>query len=561
MMPMRFLDTSRVRTRLDERVVLGDGIELSVDLYLPAEAGRYPVLLHRTPADNNRYGRTGISEPPAERWKTYAARGYIVAAADVRGRGDSPGGFTPFVHEGADGAATIGWLRTLVECNGRIGLLGSGYAAFCAWAAACADGQVDAVVSVSPFGAIGDGLLHQGGALRLDWLFWMHLVGGRSVQPANVPPWRDIYRHWPLETMDVALGRMDIWWRQWLKHLDPDETYWAPLNLADPIASLNVPSLHITGWWDGQAGAAEYYWRAARRSRAARELIIGPWDTAGIRHPAPRVGGFDFGPRSVLELDEEILDFLDIHLRGREAQAPRSPVRIFVTGRNEWVTVEDWPARSDGVLRLHLAAKAPANTRRGGGILSVEKPKTAGRDVITDNPDVPVEFQPQFVSFAIGASPAGFLLDQAHVTARDEALVYTSPILDSTVTVIGRPTIVLTVRTEAEDADVYVLLSDSFPHDARDLHLCHGALRLAWPRPYRAGSRVQIKLKLGGVAHDFLPGHCIRITVVSSLFPLYARNPHSREYLASAPVVASVELQHEHDAEGGLALPLAKDLP
>lgn len=558
---MRFLDTSNIRMRLDERLAAADGTELSVDLYLPAAAGRYPVLLNRTPADNNRYGRAGISEPPAERWKSIAAQGYIVAAADVRGRGDSGGMFTPFVHEAADGAATITWLRTLEECNGKIGLLGSGYGAFCAWAAATVGEPVDAVVSISPLGAIGKGLLHLGGVVRLDWLFWMHLIGGRSVQPANVPPWRDIYRHRPLQTMDEALGRSDIWWRPWLEHARPEDAYWAPLDLAEGIASLEVPSLHLTGWWDGQAGAAEYYYRAARRSRAAAELIIGPWDTAALRHPALRVGGFDFGPRSVVDLDEEILNFFDRHLRGSPARGPRSAVRLFVTGRNEWVTAQDWPSGSGADFRLHLGAQAPANTRCGGGILSAEVARARGCDVATDNPEVPVEFQPQFVSFAIGANPLGFVLDQAHVTAHDEALVYSSEPLETAITVIGRPRITLTVRTEAADADLFVLLSDSFPQDARDLHLSHGALRLATSGQFRAGALTRVELELGALAHEFLPGHRVRLTVVPSLFPLYARNPHAKDYRsAAAPICADIELHHGPDSPALMSLPLAEEL-
>src|ERR1700722_6766694 len=159
---MRFVDTSRIRIRLDERVRAHDGTELSVDLYLPSFPGRYPVLMNRTVVDNNRGGRPGISSPPAERWKAYAAQGYIVAVSDVRGRGDADGTFIPFVNEASDGAATIAWLRSLDECNGKIGLFGSGYGAFCAWAAAVTDRHVDAIVSISPFGAVGEGLAHRG---------------------------------------------------------------------------------------------------------------------------------------------------------------------------------------------------------------------------------------------------------------------------------------------------------------------------------------------------------------------------------------------------------------
>jgi uncharacterized protein len=567
---MRFLDTSRIRTRFDERVMTADGTELSVDLYLPAKPGRYPVLLNRTPADNNnRAGRAGNSPAemsrgglpalpaPAERWKALAAQGYIVAAADVRGRGDSDGVFMPFLHEATDGAATISWLRGLDECSGNIGMFGSGYSAYCAWAAAVADGRVGAIASTSPFGAPGTGLLHSGGAVRLDWLFWMHLIAGRTIQPATIAPWSRIYRHAPLITMDEALGREDIWWRDWLAHLDPADPFWAPLRLAEDIAALNVPGLHVTGWWDGQADATQYYYEAACRGGAPQQLIIGPWDTAGVRRPVRHVGGCDFGPRSVLDLDETMLQFFSDFLQARGAMRARES-QVFITGRNEWVTTKGWPRGPKTPLTLYLDSTLSANTRCGDGVLCPAPPIEERIDVLTHNPRTPVEFQPQFVSFATGANPLGVILDQSHVTARDEALVYTSTPLQHPVTAIGHPSVLLTLHTSATDADVFVLLSDCFPLGSYDLHLSHAAIRLSSVKSFTPGEPVRVELQLGAVAHDFFVGHQIRLTLVPSLFPLYARNLHGAHYTTDhEPTIANIELHLGPHMPAALTLPLA----
>ncbi len=556
---MRFLDTSRIRTRLDERMAAADGAELSIDLYLPPEPGRYPVLLNRTPADNNRAGNPGISLPPAERWKAFAAQGYIVAAADVRGRGDSDGQFVPFVDEASDGAATVAWLRKLQECDGQIGLFGSGYGAFCAWAAAVADGHVGAVVSTSPFGAVGKGLVHRDGAVRLDWLFWMHLVGGRTVQPVNVPPWPRIHRHLPLNTMDEALGRDDTAWRDWLAHPDPGDSFWAALDLAERISTLETPGLHITGWWDGQLSAAHYYHAAACRGGAPQKLMVGPWDTAAVRRPAPKVGGFDFGPRSLIGPDETLIEFFDSCLKPDKPDLGEFPAaRIFVTGRNEWATCRSWPTDSKDTLTLHLGSTLGANTRRGDGILSAVPLQEGGMDVIAHNPAVPVDFQPRFASFSLEDTQASFSLDQAHITSRDEALVYTSEPLAQSITVSGCPKATLTVRTTAPDADVYLLLSDSFPAGMRDLHLSHAGTRLATLESFRPGDPTTVELELGPIAHEFMVGHRIRITVVPSLYPLYARNPQTGDYLTGAdPAMAHIELHFGAHAPALLRLPLA----
>jgi uncharacterized protein len=555
---MRFLDTSRVRVRLDQRVVTVDGTELSVDLYLPPHPGRYPVLLHRTPADNNRWPRIGSPMPQpaaADRWKAYAAQRFIVATADVRGRGDSGGVFAPFVHEGADAAATVDWLRKLPECDGTVGAFGSGYAAFCAWAAIAAGARIDAIASISPFGAIGEGLVHRGGAARLDWLFWMHLIGGRTLQPPALPPWPAIHRHLPLRSMDTALGRADIPWKAWLEHFDPEDPFWAPVRLAERLAARPVPGLHVTGWWDAQLGGARYYYEAARRSGAAQSLIIGPWDSAAVRRPASVMGGFDFGLRSMIEIDEILPEFFGAQLRGEANQWTKPNTRYFVTGRNEWVDGEGWPAGIGESRELHLASGGCANTRRGDGVLSEAGSASSVADEVTDNPAMPVEFQAAFKSFAAGEWALS--LDQAHITARDEALVYTSVPLTEVLTVCGRPSVSLTVRCDGPDADIYVLLSDVFPLGSRDLHLSHAAVRLAAARKLTPKEPLVVRLTMDEVAHDFLPGHSVRLTVVPSLFPVYARNLHQACYLdAMDPAVTTIALYHGGPDVAYLRLPV-----
>ena len=46
-------DNFEVEMRLDVKVPMRDGIELSADIYLPEAAGPFPVVLMRTPYSNN----------------------------------------------------------------------------------------------------------------------------------------------------------------------------------------------------------------------------------------------------------------------------------------------------------------------------------------------------------------------------------------------------------------------------------------------------------------------------------------------------------------------------
>jgi hypothetical protein len=538
---MRFLDTSRIRLRMNERIPAKDGVALSIDLYFPAQTGRYPVLLCRTAADNNRATRSAgsveLASGPADRWKAIAAQGFIVAAADVRGRGDSDGEFEPFVNEGDDGLVTVEWLRSLRECNGRVGAFGSGYAAFCAWAAHAHGAPIDAMVSVSPFGNVGEGLAHRGGAVRLDWLFWMHLVGGRAPQPPTMPPWPKIHRHWPISAMGDVLGHSDIPWRKWLSHPEREDPFWKRLEIAERLAKRPVPALHITGWWDAHLSGARYYYDAAKRAGAPQSLIVGPWEATASRRPRAAVGGFDFGPRSLIDPDETLVQYFGAALRGERNLFAKPVTRLFVTGRNEWIEADGWPtARSPQTL--HLSSTLGANTRCGDGVLGA-KPQ-GGTDEVVHNPAVPVDFQPGFVSFASGA----LTFEQAHITGRDEALVYTTPPLAETMTVSGRPQATLTVVADTADADLFVLLSDGFPQ-ARDLHLAHAVIRLGTLKGFRPGEATTVTLGLNEITHDFLPGHSVRLTVTPSLFPLYARNPQTTNYAdATTPTVAKIRLLH-----------------
>ena len=72
------------------------------DVYLPEdEEGPWPVILSRTPYDNNLAMEQGFF---------WAQNGYVFVAQDVRGRYDSEGEFVPWDNETNDGVDTIEWI-------------------------------------------------------------------------------------------------------------------------------------------------------------------------------------------------------------------------------------------------------------------------------------------------------------------------------------------------------------------------------------------------------------------------------------------------------------------
>src|SRR5919107_6093206 len=90
--------------RVDSGVAIPmrDGVVLRADLFRPPGAGRFPVLVYRTP-----YSR--IEAPPDPLVLAAVRRGYAVVLQDVRGRYGSGGVFRPYRQEGQDGYDTIEW--------------------------------------------------------------------------------------------------------------------------------------------------------------------------------------------------------------------------------------------------------------------------------------------------------------------------------------------------------------------------------------------------------------------------------------------------------------------
>jgi putative CocE/NonD family hydrolase len=546
---VRFVDISHIRTRLVQPISTDDGEILSADVYLPPREGRYPVLVTRTPYDNNHGMRAVTSPAPADRFKLIAAHGFVVVAVDVRGQGDSSGTFVPFAHEIDDGATTLAWARALPECDGHVGVFGSGYAGTCAWAAATS-GLADSVMATSPFGAPAEGMPWRQGTLRLDWLAWMHLVAGRTPpQPTDPVAWDWVLRQLPVRALDEAVGHERIWWRDWIDATDHDP-FWEQLDTG--LSGLDVAGLHVTGWWDQGSSATLHLWGVLQRSpgQTRQRLLVGPWSARATRSPERRVGGIDFGVPSVFDPIELLVEWFSDTLLGERTAS--SGADVFLPGRNDWVRTSSWPPASTPVT-LWLDGEGDANTRAGMGVLARTPPTATTVDTFTYDPEAPVPWQPMTGAFA-PTTAAHLTLDESHLTSRDDVLVFTSPPLDEALVLAGRPTAHLHVESSAPSTDWFVTVSDVFPFDAKAVHISHGAVHC---------SDGEVVVQLGPVGYELLPGHSIRVSITSSLFPLYARCLNGDEPTASAtiPHVATQRLFRGGARPSRLVLPVAQELP
>ena len=453
--------------RFNVRIPLRDGITLSADVTLPA-ALPAPAVVSRTP-----YGKAG--ERQSTRATVFATAGYAAVFVDVRGRGDSDGQFQPYRNDGPDGDDVIGWVAAQDWCTGDVATHGASYGGRIQWLTALEHppalrAMVCLVTPSDPFVETPTGVpspMH---------INWFRLVDARMPQYIENVNWAEVYRHRPLMTMDEAAGFVstELARRTGPPHPGP---WWEPVRYQHRIGAVDVPVLHVSGWYDDEEiGTPANFAAMVAAGRDRQRLLMGPWGHAVNTHPHAGRGGLRperaHRPRRGRRR---------VSRRARERDQPRqaaAPVRIFVMGAGEWRDEPSWPPPAGDrdhlvpvqrwfgqqpVRRRPLAASAP------GG----DQPP----DSWVHDPDRPVPFITNASSAQIGGPD-----DYHGVQTRGDVLVYSGDPLTEPVEVIGPVRLIAHVATSALDTDITAKLVDVHPNGFAQ-RLCDGMLRLR----YRSG--------------------------------------------------------------------------
>jgi putative CocE/NonD family hydrolase len=540
----------RVLVERDVESPMRDGTVLRADVYRPADDGRYPVLLLRTPYSKGLWQYTHLTLDPVRA----AAAGYVVVIQDVRGRWASEGGvFDPYRDEFADGYDTVEWAAKLPYADGTVGAYGVSYMGAMPWHAAAA--APPSLRAIAPTTAPNDyfiDLTWRGGAfLWGTHVMWSLAAIGPSAllrakrgAPDLVPSFLrlvddiDAFETWvrhlpprsfpPARPDDPSLLPHFF---EAMRHPFRDE-YHRARSVYERHHEMRVPALIIAGWSDLLLGADLAHYTQMRASAAtpeARErtrLIVGPWSHGMLLNV---VGALDFGFRSsglLLDLREDVtalhLRWFDQRLKGRPTGIDEeAAVKLFVQGVNRWRDEAAWPPARAVPTPWYLGA---------GGGLRPEPPPDGGPDVYVYDPRDPCP--------TLGGNlllprtyPAG-PVDQSPILGRRDVLVYTSEPLTRNLEVTGPVTAVLYAATSAPDTDWAVKLCDVHP-DGRTFNVCDGILRARYRRSWEAPTLVEpgaverYEVDLWATSQVFLAGHRIRLVVTSSDFPRYDRNPNT----------------------------------
>jgi uncharacterized protein len=498
-----------VTSRFNVRIPLRDDITLSADLTLPGSLPA-PAVVLRTP-----YGKSG--EPQSRRGTAFAKAGYATVAVDVRGRGDSGGEFQPYRNDGPDGFDVIGWVAAQDWCNGDVATMGGSYLGRVHWLTALEQppalrAMVCMVTPSDPFVETPSGVptpMH---------INWYRLVDGRVPQYRDSVDWMAVYQHRPLATMDEAAGFVSPNWREEVIHRTLDE-WWEPVRYQHRIGEIDLPVLHISGWYDDEEiGTPANFAAMVGAGRAGQRLLMGPW---GHQINSTRtIGEVDFGPKALIDLDRAVLAFLDEHVKGIKPERAAAPARIFVMGANEWRDEQSWPPPDVTQTVMYLSSDGAANSLHGDGRLSAAAPVAdQPADAWVHDPDRPVPFITAASSAQIGGPD-----DYHGVETRGDVLVYSSDPLTEPVEIIGPVRLVAHVETSAADTDIMAKLVDVHPNGFAQ-RLCDGMVRLRYRNGFSReelitpGEVYEVNVVMWDTCIRLEPGHRLRVEVASSAFP------------------------------------------
>ncbi|HET7119739.1 MAG TPA: CocE/NonD family hydrolase [Solirubrobacterales bacterium] len=552
---------AKLTTVHDLRVPMRDGVELALDLVKPVVDEPLPVVLYRTP-----YDKTIARDLGAEFFDDLAQRGYVAAFNDCRGRFNSDGDFFPYMNEAKDGHDVVEWIAAQEWCDGNVGMIGESYGGQTQWfAASQAPPHLKAIVPfVSPPSTLWRNEPFINGIFRLGMAEWMVAMGYRSWQVngwllAPFVEQQDYFEALPVSGMDREAGMTSRWWHTWMEHPNYDE-FWKR-GFYGNYEEIGVKALNITGWWDMNfPGAPQNFEEMRKRgateeARAGQKLVIGGW--AHLVNKSRVMSGLDLGDDAVVELNEYVIRFFDRWLKGVEnGLDEEKPVNVFVLGSNEWRHEEDFPLPGTEEVPFFFHSGGKANSLLGDGVLSTEEPTD-------EEPPDRYEYDPDSVHRSVWRLEDG-PVDDRLATARDDVLCYTTEPLTESLEVVGWVSCQLYAASSARDTDWHVRLVDVHP-DGSARFLCHGMMRarfrnsLEAPELLEPGEPTLFDFSLDAAGVRFLPGHRIRVEVMSSWLTQWSRNLNTgadNPFDESEPVVAQQTVFHQPGLASRVTLPV-----
>lgn len=560
------------------RVPMRDGICLNVAVYLPRDAtGPIPAVMELTPYTIDHAHGDG---------QYFPKRGLAYVVADVRGRGDSEGDFTPTLNDAFDGFDLIDWIAKQEWNDGRVVMFGGSYTGQNQWLIL---GQKHpAVVAISPAAAFASGIdIPRGGVPNIYDAKWLAMVWGHALYSqsgADNGIWAQEIRQAiaqgrPVWTAGESFG---VTFSNVLRKFveEPGLENWSNMySSSEQLRGIEVPVLTVTGTHDDCMPGTIYHWQryeqlASESALAKSHLVIGPWDHAGTDSGENSVGELQFAEAARVPIRELRTDWFRHILFGEALPEFLSDRFVYyVAGSEEWRSNSSLQAVTKDFMNLNLQSSPGKNDVFHSGWLTSDA---------TDSPEYLIKLDPKD-SRALdleliprpGATVDNPLFAQAYnsllmtqggndptnqiftVTVDGNGLIYHSDPLEAPVTMVGKPKLSLEIIPDQPDADLSVLLHEIRP-DGSSIFLSSELARLS-----RFNTTTQGSLLVGErnviVLDDFR--FCSREIQRGSRLRLTIRSPWSALIIPKADGLldhpeVNLRVLHSKDSPTKLTMPL-----
>jgi putative CocE/NonD family hydrolase len=315
---------------------------------------------------------------------------------------------------------------------------------------------------------------------------------------------------------------------------------WHELGYLDDADAPSQPTFELNTWGDQSVGDTLAFDESLRRRAQAdavtppeRHLVIGPGNHCHVKEGDS--GDVEmFGELPVRNGDPQAFElslrWFDHWLRDTgDGLAALPPLRYFMLGEDRWLDAMRWPPAEAATQRWYLDGGGRANGVAGDGLLVPAAPVRSAVDAFDYDPRHPVPSRGGPVCCTGDPADRAGPASQRDVEARDDVLVYTTPVLQAPLRIAGPLHAVLTVSSSALDTDFVARLVDVAP-DGRTLSIQEGALRaryregIAKPKLLQPGQPVTLSIDMRSIAWRVAAGHRLRLDVTSSSFPRLERN-------------------------------------
>lgn len=502
---------------------LRDRIRLDADLYYPDSAEEFPVLLMRQP-----YGRKIASTVVYAHPSWYASQGYLVVIQDVRGRGTSQGEFKLFENEIEDGLETINWAAQLPQSNGKVGMYGFSYQGMTQLYAAVH--QPPALKTICP--AMIAYNLYQDWAyennafclqMNLGWA--IQLAAETAKLKGDQDTFQKLYtasRNLPLlDKIPVNPNILqelaaDSFYHDWLNRPE-DNSYWQNLSPEFLLEKVDLPMLHIGGWFDPHLrGNFKLYQNMKNKSQFPQHLIVGPW---GHLPWGRKTGEIDYGKSASSFIDEYQINWFDHFLKDKNSQLlEKPPIQLFEMGSNQWRNLE--VLNSSQQQTFYLKSNGLANIQENAGQLvtdlRLDTPKIVDR--IVHDPWRPVPSLGGHTGFPSGS------FERSGIDTRFDVLTYTSQPLTEDLFLQGEIKIEINVQSDAPSFDLCAIVSEVYP-DGSVYNFSQGYRRIN-----AVETEQTIAFFLQPICIKLAQGNAIRLSLSGANFPAYAMNSGTNQF-------------------------------